>query len=184
MRRLFVGLLTGLTVSLLLFYVFSTPNLTEKEVYSIINEITADNKWAIDRACWKFEDIPLTSEYTKEFTLSDLGFIEKQKFLFRNIHIQPGNLKWSPAGNENFKYTTIDTTCNTGIVYHISFPLLSKDRKKVLIEFSEDCNCNLGGLGGKYLYEKKNGHWVNIRGFDQWISENSRAVKPTLDRIL
>jgi len=171
MRKFAMGLIVVLAVSLSVFYYYCTPNLTEQEIYTIINEITTDNKWPVLHACWQFEDIPVTGEYSKEFTLADIGFIEKQKILFRNLRIKPGNLKWVPADGSTPRYTTIDTICNTGILYHISFPLISKDRKKVLIEFREDCNCTLGGRGGKYLYEKKNGHWINTKGFDQWISK-------------
>ena len=46
----------------------STPDLTEDEVYTIINEIIADDSLYIDRVCWKFQDLQLTDEYKKEFT--------------------------------------------------------------------------------------------------------------------
>jgi len=150
----------------------STPDLTEDEVYTILNEIIADDSLYINRACWKFEDITLTPEIKKEFNEQDLKFIGRQKDLFKNSTIKPNKLKWYQRRNKAIVNTIIDTICIQGILYHISFPLISADRQKVIIEFTEDCNCMLGGQGGKDLYEKKNEHWVRTKGFDHWISDN------------
>ena len=109
-----------------------------------------------------------------EFTKEDIDFIERQKSLFKNTTIKSDKLKWLHRRKNTFVSTTIDTVCNEGILYHISFPIISVDRQKVIIEFQEDCNCMLGGQGGKDLYEKKNGHWVRTKGFDHWISENRK----------
>ena len=57
------------------------------------------------------------------------------------------------------------STQHKGVSPDIAFPMVSKDRKKVVIEFSEDCNCNMGLLGGKDLYEKRKGHWVKTQRF-------------------
>lgn len=152
----------------------STPDLTEDEVYTILNEIIADDSLYVDRACWKFQSIDLTTEMKNEFTKEDIDFIERQQSLFKNTTIKSGKLKWLHRRKNTFVSTTIDTVCNDGILYHISFPIISVDRQKVIIEFQEDCNCMLGGQGGKDLYEKKNGHWVRTKGFDHWISENRK----------
>ena len=151
----------------------STPDLTEEEVYTIINEIIADDNLSIGRVCWKLKDIELTPEYKKEFTEQDLNFIGRQKDHFKKSTIKPNKLKWFRRRNKAFVNTTIETVCDQGILYHISFPLISADRQKVIIEIQEDCNCMLGGQGGKDLYEKKKGHWVRTKGFDHWISNNT-----------
>lgn len=150
----------------------STPDLAEDEVYTILNEIIADDSLYLNRACWKFQDIDLTPEMKKEFSEEDFEFIKRQKILFKNLTIKSGKLKWFHRRNKAFVSTTIDTVCNEGILYHISFPIISADRQKVIIEFQEDCNCKLGGQGGKDFYEKKNGHWVQTKGFEHWISDN------------
>ncbi|TPG31350.1 hypothetical protein EAH81_26860 [Flavobacterium pectinovorum] len=150
----------------------STPDLTENEVYTIINEIIVDDSLPIYQACWKFKNIQLTEKYKKEFTEEDLNFIEDQNEIFKNLKIKPNQLKWYKRRQKEFEFTTVDTICDQGILYHISFPIISADRKKVLIEFQEDCNCLLGGQGGKDLYEKKNGHWIRTKSFDQWISQS------------
>ena len=152
----------------------STPDLTEGEVYTILNEIIAYDSLYVNRVCWKFQNIDLTTEMKKEFTKEDLDFIERQQTLFKNTTIKSDKLKWYHRRKNAFVSTTIDTFCNEGILYHISFPIISVDRQKVIIEFQEDCNCMLGGQGGKDLYEKKNGHWVRTKGFDHWISENKK----------
>lgn len=150
----------------------STPDLTENEVYTIINEIIVDDSLPIYQACWKFKNIKLTENYKKEFTEEDLGFISEQNEIFKDLKIKPNKLKWYKKRQKAYEFTSIDTICDQGILYHISFPLISADRKKVIIEFQEDCNCLLGGQGGKDLYEKKNGHWIRIKSFDHWISQN------------
>lgn len=154
----------------------SSPDLTENEVYDIINQIIADDSLHIMTVCCKFEDIKLTDEYKKQFTDQDITFIQEQKELFKNLEIKPNKLKWYKKHSKTSDFTTVNKVCDQGILYHISFPLISVDRQKVLIEFREDCNCMLGGQGGKDLYVKKNGHWVRTKGFDNWISDNRKTT--------
>jgi hypothetical protein len=132
-----------------------TPDLTEDEVYTILNEIIADDSLYVNRACRKLKYIDLTPEMKKEFTDEDFEFIRRQKKLFKNSTIKSDKLKWFHRSKKTFVSTTIDTVCNEGILYHVSYPIISADRQKVNIEFQEDCNCMLGGQGGKDLYEKK-----------------------------
>jgi hypothetical protein len=168
-------LITILTLTTLFFSSCnSTPDLTEDEVYTILNEIVADDSLFIHVACWKFQTLELTDEMKTEFTQDDISFIKRQNKLFKNTTIKQNKLKWYKRSTKEFAFTSIDTICDEGILYHISFPLVSKDRQKVIVEFQEDCNCMLGGQGGKDLYEKKNGHWVRTKGFDHWISENKK----------
>ena len=152
----------------------SNPDLTEEEVYTILNEIIADDSLYIYRACWKFQDIDLSPEMKKEFTQEDIKFIGRQKILYKNSIIKTDKLKWFHRRNKAFVSIAIDTVCDKGILYHISFPLISADRQKVIIEFQEDCNCLLGGQGGKDLYVKKNGRWVRTKGYDRWVSDNRK----------
>lgn len=152
----------------------STPDLTEDEVYKIVNEIIADDSMYLTTICWKFQDVQLTDEYKKEFTKQDVEFIGRQKGLFKNPIIKPNKLKWFHRRKKAFVNATIDTICDQGILYHLSFPLVSVDRQKVIIYIEEDCNCMLGGQGGADLYEKKNGHWIRTKSFGHWISENRK----------
>ncbi len=165
-------------ISALTIFVFtqcgSPPDLTEDEIYNTLNEIIAQDSLNIDRACWKFDSFDLTEEMKKEFSPEDFAFIAKQKKRFIKMKLKPNKLKWFYRGAKTFYSTIIDSNCNNSLIYHISYPIISADRKKVIIEIKWDCNCMLGGSGGKDMYEKKNGHWVWTKGFDHWISENSK----------
>ena len=140
-------LLIVVLVSLLFNSCKFSPNLTEAEIFSIINQIIKDDNKAIDRVCWEFQYLKLEQEYAKEFTSTDIWFNKKQQMLFKNIRIKPKSLQWFRRGESKPTYISVDELCNQGIIYHISFPVISADRKKVLIEFNEDCNCMLGGGG-------------------------------------
>jgi hypothetical protein len=151
-------------------------NLTEAEVYSIVNDIVRSDSLIITTVCWKFQTIELSDEMKKEFSEDDLNFIARQKKLFKNPTIRPEKLKWYHWKKKKFVNMRLDTTCNEGFVHHFSFPIVSADRKKVIIEIQSDGNCMLGGSGGKDLYEKKNGRWVKTGGFDHWISLNQMTT--------
>ena len=146
--------------------------LTEDEVYSIINQIIKDDNLPILNVCSRFHQIPIKGDYLSEFTDQDLNFIIESKKSFSGIKIRPNQLKWFNKSENTQKFVSVDTVCNEGTNYNISFPLISSDRRKVLIEFEKDCNCPFGGQGGKTLYIKKNGKWVNTKSFDHWISFN------------
>jgi hypothetical protein len=147
-----------------------TPDLTQAEVYKIINEIVADDSLKIYRVCWKFKDLPLAGQYLSEFTTKDIEFNKRQKVLLSGLKIHSKQLRWIRPRDKAEIYSIIDTTCNTGILYHLTLPIITQDRKRVLIEFNEDCNCELGGQGGKTLYERINGRWVRKKTFDRWVS--------------
>jgi hypothetical protein len=164
-------------ISLVLIFFFSScqksPDLTESEVYSILNEIIVDDSLHLSPLHSTFEKLEPIGEYSKEFSKADLEFIKRQNKLFSGISIKSGQLK-----NCYFKHSTtksrkdiiLDKMDTTGIVNEISFPLISEDRQKVLIEIKENCHCMLGGQGGKYLFEKINGHWKLKKAFNFWVS--------------
>lgn len=158
-----------LTLTVCVSCAHKPSDLTEAEVYTIINEIIADDTLYADRICQEFHHIKVDHECVKEFSEDDIDFIARQKELFKNATIQPGRIKWQNYRGE-FDYAVIDSLCDEGMIYHISFPLISIDRNKVIIEFRQDANNILGGHGGKNVYEKKNGHWIKTRRFDSWIS--------------
>lgn len=149
----------------------SDPDLTEAEVYTILNEIIVADSLRIKRLCWKFGNLPLSGEHAKVFTEQDKKFIKRQKLLHKGFIIQPNKLKGYSSGRKSFHLVEIDSACDKGIIDHLSFPLISIDRQKLVIERSEDCNCFLGGQGGKMLYEKINGQWKLSKTFYWWISE-------------
>lgn len=180
MQRISLIILSIFLFAILTSCSSSPPDLTENEVYSIINEIAAEDSLYLNVICWEFESIAVTSEMSSEFTPDDLEFIASQKAKFDNTKIKPDKIHWVHRRTGQVFPARLDSTCDDGIVYHISFPLISVDRQKVIIEFEEDCSCMLGGHGGKYLFEKKNGHWQRIKGFDTWISDYSRKEQQPL----
>ncbi|MDI1233436.1 MAG: hypothetical protein PSX81_04075 [bacterium] len=140
-------------------------DINEKELYTILNEIIADDSLHVDVVCWKFTDTKWTPDYKSKFNTDDIAFIERQKLLYKDKTVLPNALHWSPRRSTSVYSSFVDSACDKDIVYHISFPLISLDRKKVIVEFREDCNCNMGSQGGKNFYEKRKGHWIRTQSF-------------------
>jgi hypothetical protein len=145
-------------------------DLTKDEVYQILNEIIADDSLSLHKVCWKMDRLPVNDEYG--FSESDKKFIKQQGEIFKTFILDKKALKYYSRKTKSFLFADVDTSCKEGILYHLSFPLISVDRQRVVIENTEDCNCMLGGQGGKDLYVKKNGHWKKVKSFDRWISQN------------
>lgn len=148
-------------------------NLTKDEVYEILNEIIADDSLRLSTICWQVDDLSISGEYG--FGKEDEVFINQQKGIFKKFKIEPKRLKYYSRREKGFVFFDVDTNCNAGFVTRLSFPLISIDRQRVVIENTEDCNCMLGGQGSKDLYVKKNGRWKKEKSFDNWISRNSRT---------
>jgi hypothetical protein len=147
-----------------------TPDLTKDEVYKILNEIIADDSLRLHTVCWQVDNLPVADEYG--FSNKDKKFIELQRKIFKDFKFEPNRLKFYSRKKKTFDFAYIDTSCKVGIETRLSFPLISADRQRVVIENTEDCHCTLGGQGGKDLYIKKNGHWKREKSFDRWISQN------------
>lgn len=153
-----------------------SPDLTREEVYKILNEIIADDSLHLSNVCWKATNLAVAGEYG--FSNSDKVFIKRQSELLKDFTFEPKRLKFYSKRKKGFDFSYIDSACTNGILTHLSFPLISADRQRVVIENTEDCNCDLGGRGGKYLYIKQQGHWKMKKSFDTWIS---KIIKTELD---
>lgn len=153
-----------------------TTSLSEDELYKTVNEIIATDSLHIFRACSKFQKFDLQGKYWKEFTTSDKLFYLRYSSTIDGV-IKPNKLRYYKIRNGSLEYTKVDTACHTGLLYHISLPIISTDRKKILIEFDQDCNCMLGGEGGKRLYIKTKGRWKLVKQYDQWISKTNKTYK-------
>ena len=167
MKRAIINI--SILIMLLLSSCKTTPNLSSGEVYKIINEIISDDSILIYRVCQDFQNLPLTGDYIKEFTNQDIDFNKNQRINLSGLKIEPQSIQWYSPRFKTLSYSVVDTTCKEGILYHITFPIVSRNRQKVLIEFIEDCNCSLGGQGGKRLYERENGRWIRKKVYDHWI---------------
>lgn len=148
-----------------------TPDLTKDEVYKILNEIIADDSLRLHTICWQVDNLSITDEYG--FNSDDKKFIERQKNIFKDFKFEQNQLKFYSRKKQTYDFIYIDTSCKEGILNRLSFPLISADRQRVVIENTEDCNCMLGGQGGKDLYIKQNGHWKLEQSFDRWISQST-----------
>ncbi len=148
-----------------------TKDLTEEEIYSIINEIiTDDSIQTASTICSDFEDLRWNSEFEKSFTKGDLRFSLAQDKKFANMSIKPDKIKkyyWKIAEQKNISpYLKVDPNCSDTILHtYFSFPLISKDRQKVLIHIGSG-GCFMCGGSGTYLYEKQNGRWKQIKSWD------------------
>ena len=166
-------ILIGLFLIILIAFFISCnriPDLTKDEVYKILNEIIEDDSLKLYTVCWKVDNLSVTDEYG--FSNKDKKFIQKQTEIFKDFKFEPKRLKSYSRKKQGFDFVYIDTTCKVGILTRLSFPLISADRQRVVLENTEDCHCMLGGQGGKDLYIKQNGHWKRQKTFDGWISQN------------
>jgi hypothetical protein len=148
-----------------------TPDLTKDEVYKILNEIVADDSLRLYTVCWQVDNLHVSDDYG--FSNEDKIFIKRQNKIFRDFKFEPNRLKFYSRKKNVFDFVCVDTSCKVGILTRLSFPLISADRQRVIIENTEDCHCMLGGQGGKDLYIKQNGHWKREKSFDRWISQNT-----------
>ena len=111
------------------------------------------------------------------FNAPDEIFIKRQNEIFASFKWEPNMLKAYSYRKKTPDYIYIDTSCEVGIVNRLSFPLVSADRQKVVLENTEDCHCMLGGQGGKDVYIKQNGHWKREKSVDGWISQ--KLIQPS-----
>ena len=146
------------------------PDLTEQEIFQVLNQIIADRDLPIYGVCQTLSPLQLTGECAREFNAEDQYFIATQIERFKTLKIKPNSLYWRPRNGDTIIPIDVSPTCDSELIYRLSLPLISADRTKVLIEIVEDCNCMLGGQGGKHLYVKEQGHWVKRKTFDSWIS--------------
>ena len=87
----------------------SDPDLTEAEVYTILNEIIVADSLRIHRLCWKFRNLPLYGEHIKVFTEQDKKFIKRQKLLHKGFIIQPNKLKGYSSSRKSFHLVEVWT---------------------------------------------------------------------------
>jgi hypothetical protein len=174
MKNRFFFLLLTTCVSATLWLSGCTPApkpLSEEEVYELLNELIVDDTLVMREVYYRFAGLALSEEMKKEFTSEEVAFMEAQISKPLAKELKPLTISWF---HKNYKpdqdFVTPVYEADSGFVTHISFPIISPDRKKMLIHWENDCNCLLGGSAGDYLYVKKNGHWKLFKTFNGWIS--------------
>jgi hypothetical protein len=160
------------------------PDLTEDEVYGILNEIIVEDSLIAYDVCSKFTDIPFDDAYSKGFSKKDIKFMNRQKELFGNLQIKSNKLKRFNLYSRTFDFATVNTACGSsdGPYCYISFPLISIDRQKVIIEIRQNSGFS-SGSGAKYLYNKKKGRWIKIERFDFWMTYNEKNGDKIINEI-
>ncbi len=145
--------------------------ITEAEAYALLNELIVDDTLILHDVYYRFAGLALSDEMKKEFTPEEVEFMEAQIRKPLAKELRPGTISWF---HRNYKpkadFAKPVYDADSGMVEHISFPIISPDRKKLLIHWELDCNCMLGGSGSDELYIKKNGRWKLAKTFNGWIS--------------
>ncbi|MBA3682708.1 MAG: hypothetical protein H0W73_16335 [Bacteroidetes bacterium] len=162
MRRL-----TTLILAITAFFISCNrnPDLTEEEIYTILNEIITDDSVQFAQTlCATFEKPPLNNRAKKEFTSDDLIFIDRQISLFSKMTIKPNKIKragWKVLVKRNISPFTKSIPTRSDTIFHsyFSFPIISADRKKVILEIGSG-GVFMGGANGTYLFQKINNKWV------------------------
>ena len=155
-------LLTTFYLSLLSQYSCSTtPDLTKKEVYAILNEIIADNSLNGLYICVTPLELELSTVFG--FTSTDVRFIKRQKKIFHDFKFEPNNLKFYSPSMKKFIFMEVDTSCNGWSDRTLSFPLISPSRIKVVFKSMS------AGVSGEYVYLKENGKWKLENTFNRVI---------------
>lgn len=143
----------------------------------IMNEIIVDDSLRLNKVCSKSDKLWMEDKYG--FSETDKKFISEQSIKFESFQWETNLLKSYAPRKKDYVLVEVDDSCNDDsrkhrFRTHLSFPLISADRKYVVFLNDEDCNCMLGGQGGTTSYIKINGHWKKDKTFDAWISEKRR----------
>lgn len=144
--------------------------ITEEEAYALLNEVILDDTLIMRDVYYRFDQVEWNDEMKKEFPEEEREFMEKQVKGKKPLEVRENKLIYFHRGYKKGDFVKLMHRSDSGFVRHISFPIISPDRKKLLIHHELDCNCMLRGSGSDDLYVKKNGRWKLARTFNGWIS--------------
>jgi hypothetical protein len=151
LKFVFLSALTTVFVVALggVFFVSSNSqkDLTEDEIYSILNEIIKDDSLMFHSVCWQYDSLTITEEAMKNFSIEDIRFYMRQRSLLMMNDIKPNKLKCYNRRLKDYVYTEIDSNTENGYFTRLSFPIITSDRQRVFMDICENCNMMLGGSG-------------------------------------
>jgi len=152
------------------YYWYSYTSKNQK--YELLNEIIKDDKLTLSKICSKSDEIEIFENNLNDFTLFEQLSVNFQKLTQLKSEIKPNKIKYFNRRLNKTKFSEIVPNCEKEyeMLYKISIPIVSPDKKTVIIKITEDCNCMLGGQSGTYLYKKVNGKWKSIKTLSGWIS--------------
>lgn len=139
--------------------------MTEEEIYTILNEIITDDSVRFSSTLSAtFEKSPLDRRAQNHFTSDDLKFIHRQIDHLSEMKIQPNKIKrtgWRVLQKRNVSpfAKTIPNRSDTILHCYFTFPIISADRKKVILKIGHGGGYMVGGHE-TYLFEKINSKWV------------------------
>lgn len=145
-------------------------DLSEEEIYGILNEIIRDDSLMFHSVCWQYDSLTITADAMKNFSEEDIRFYQRQRSLLMKNDIKPNKLRCYSWRLKDYRYMELDSNTEDAYFTRLSFPLITPDRQRVFIEICENCNMMLGGSGYQVLYEKKNGKWIVHSSYNYWIS--------------
>ena len=167
--------------------------VSDKEIYSFINEIIGDKKNDDFSYCDKIVDKnPMLMKTSKDFingidtifskqdkkfiieqTKYELDFTLNQKSLKSKIVISGDTLKKFAEGkNKDGRSPFWDKYHNkygNNGFNSITLPLFSIDKLTVIVTADKHCG-RLCGAGGTYIYRRLNGKWKLIKTITKWQS--------------
>lgn len=146
-----------LSLSLLLFTNCENgpKPVTEDEAYALFNEVILDDTLMISDVCESFKDVNLDSSIKPFFTKKEFLFLKNQQ-KNRSKKGEPNKIVYFHKGYKKGDFVQLKS--NTDDCLKISFPLITSDRKTLLIHIETTFGF-LSGSSGDYMYIKKNGRW-------------------------
>ncbi len=146
------------------------PKVDKALIYSTLNEIIQQDSIFAHIVCSKFDKVEVPYDIQQKFFENDASFLQDQINNSKNAIIDAGKLYFYWRRKERLEKSFIDTSCSSGIIYHLAYPIFSKDLQTVVVGVTENCNCMLGGWSFKAVYKRQAGKWVKVKEFDRWIS--------------
>ena len=120
-------------------------------------------------------------KYDSIFLQKDSGYYKNQERHVLNFKLDKSRIKSKLkyiTGQElqelqeikksNF-WTEFDKKYGHNCIRRFSVPFFNKDKTMCIVQNSMSCG-PLDGGGNTIIYKKKNGKWVVLRTFDQWVS--------------
>ena len=147
----------------------SGPNpVTEEEAYNAFNEVIVDDTLVFSEICEQTSsNISVDESIKKYVTEEEFEYLKQQTKKVLPKKWKPNRIIYFHGGYKKGDFVKLQKDCSNSSRY--SFPILTPDRKKLLIRF-ESLSTFLGGSSANYLYEKKNGKWKLIATLNAIIS--------------
>jgi hypothetical protein len=146
-------------------------DLCEEEVYTILNEIITDDSLSFSPTLSSTLDEPrFDSAVRSRFYEDDVTFILRQMKLFADLQIKPNKIKrpnWKTLMQKNTSpFALIVQGRPDTIPYsYFSLPIISADRKKVILTIGQGGGFMRGGHE-TFMYEKSDNHWTCTEKLD------------------